>query len=417
MTPSARLSAAISLLDEWAESDQGMDRLLARWARENRYAGAKDRAAISDLVYDCLRRRRSLAGRGGAQTGRAIVAALVADSGADADALFTGDRFAPSPLTQAEHAALAAEPVLSDAERLDIPDWLDSPLRESLGEDFEPALLALRARAPLDLRVNALKANVYDARAALTREGVETVAGPFSPWCLRVTDGARNVARSTAYQQGHVEIQDAASQAVALLAAPAPMTTVVDLCAGGGGKTLALAAGMQGIGRLIAHDVAPQRLRDLPARAARAGIIPDIVPTAELDALAGKADLVLVDAPCSGSGAWRRNPDSKWRLTPARLEDLASAQAESLDMGARLTAPGGRLVYATCSVLKAENEVAAAAFLARNPDFEVLPPDLALLTGGSGLRPSEPGIRLHPAPDGGDGFYVATFRRSAPAGV
>jgi len=408
VTPAARLSAAIELLDRWRASDEGMDRLLARWGRENRYAGSKDRLAISDIVYDCLRKRRSLAARGGGDTARALVAAHAVEAGDDVGALFSGERFAPTPLTDAERAALAARADLTDAERLDIPDWLEGPLRESLGADFEPALLALRERAPLDLRVNALKAEVGDARAALASDGIETEKGPFSPWCLRVTEGARRVAGSSAYRDGSVEIQDAASQAVARLAGAKPMMTVVDLCAGGGGKTLALAAEMQGLGRLVAHDVAPQRLGDLPERAGRAGAIPAILRTAELGALTGQADVVLVDAPCSGSGAWRRNPDSKWRLTPERLEALTRAQAEALDMAAPLVKPGGRLVYATCSVLKAENEDAARSFLNRCGEFEAEAP--APLEGAIA---TSPGLRLHPAPDRGDGFYVAAFRKSA----
>jgi len=408
VTPSARLSAAIDLLDRWAASDEGMDRLLVRWGRENRYAGSKDRTAISDIVYDCLRKRRSLAARGGGESGRALVMAHVAAAGGALDALFSGERFAPAPLTEAERAGLAAETAMTDAERLDVPDWLEAPLRESLGADFEPALLALRERAPVDLRVNALKETVEEARAALTAEGIETTPGPLSPFCLRVTEGARRLARSAAYERGLVEVQDAASQAVARLAGAGPMMTVVDLCAGGGGKTLALAAEMQGVGRLVAHDVAPQRLADLPERAARAGVIPDIVPTAGLGALKGRADVVLVDAPCSGSGAWRRNPDAKWRLTPERLAALTRAQAEALDLAAPLVKPGGRLVYATCSILKAENEDAARAFLARRPEFRVEPspaPD--------GVLTADPGLRLHPSAALGDGFYCVAFRARA----
>jgi 16S rRNA (cytosine967-C5)-methyltransferase len=376
--------------------------------RENRYAGSKDRAAIADIVYDCLRKRRSLAAQGGGETGRALVAAHVVAEGGDVDALFSGDRFSPAPLTEAERAALAAEPSMTDAERLDVPDWLEAPLRASLGADFEPALRALRERAPLDLRVNSLKAEVSDARAALAAEGVEAEPGPFSPWCLRVAEGARRVATSSAYRDGLVEIQDAASQAVARLAGAAPMMTVVDICAGGGGKSLALAAEMQGVGRLVAHDVAPQRLRDLPERAERAGVIPQIVATGELSALEGQADVVLVDAPCSGSGAWRRNPDSKWRLTPERLNALVRAQAEALDMAAPLVKPGGRLIYATCSILRRENEDAATDFLARRSAFEAAP-----IGPLEGAVTADPGLRLHPATDLGDGFYVAAFRNRA----
>ncbi len=414
MTPAARLSAAIEILDRWGESDEGMDRLLARWGRENRYAGSKDRAAISDIVYECLRKRRSLTAQGGAASGRAMVAAYAHEHFGDVAALFTGDRYAPAPLSAMELDALSTKSPMTDAERLDIPDWLEGPLRESLGVDFEPALLALRDRAPLDLRVNALKADVDDTSAALAADGIDTAPGPFSPWCLRVTEGARRVARSTAYQQGLVEIQDAASQAVARLAGAGPMMMVIDLCAGGGGKTLALAAEMQGIGRLVAHDVAPDRMRDLPARAARAGVIPEIVATADLSAFNGEADVVLVDAPCSGSGAWRRNPDAKWRFTPERLQALHRAQAEALDLGAALVKPGGRLVYATCSVLKAENEDTATGFLARHMmDYETAALEVDLLLSNGAAVLTDPGLRLHPAAQEGDGFYAAAFQRRA----
>ncbi len=411
MTPAARLSAAIELLDRWTASDEGMDRLLARWGRESRYAGSKDRAAISDIVYDCLRKKRSLAALGGGPSGRAIVAAHAMLNGGDLDALFSGARYAPAPLNAAERSALAATPAMKDTERLDIPDWLEAPLRDSLGDEFASVLAALWERAPLDLRVNALKTEVSEAQQALEAEGIETCPGPFSPWCLRVVEGARKVARSSAYQDGLIEIQDAASQAVARLSGARPLTTVIDLCAGGGGKTLALAAEMQGMGRLIAHDVAARRMKDLPDRAARAGVIPDLVATSDLDTLEGATDMVLVDAPCSGSGAWRRNPDAKWRLTPSRIDALIQAQAEALDMGARLVKPGGTLLYATCSILWEENEAAAKAFLARALDFTIAPLPMENLSDPNLAPATGLGLRLPPRADLGDGFYVAAFKR------
>ncbi len=254
-------------------------------------------------------------------------------------------------------------------------------------------LEALRARAPLDLRVNLLKATPAEAVAALAGDGIEAGPVPLAPTALRVLDGARRVAGSSAYAQGLVEIQDTASQAVADLADARPGETVLDLCAGGGGKTLALAASMQNVGRLLAHDIAPQRIAGLPDRAARAGARVEIVPTAALDGLAGACDLVFVDAPCSGSGAWRRNPDAKWRLTPAALDRLAATQDALLDQAARLAAPGGRILYATCSILPRENADRVGAFLARAP----------------GWRLAE---SRAPAPPAGDGFHAALLDNS-----
>jgi 16S rRNA (cytosine967-C5)-methyltransferase len=392
MTPGARLSAAIELLDAILAGAPA-ERELTRWARASRFAGSKDRAAVRDLVYDGLRRRRSLGWHGGGDTGRAILLAQAAADGADLGGLFTGEGFDPAPPTAAERAALARD--LGEAPegvRLDYPDFLHDELAASLGPDFEPVLRAMQARAPVDLRVNTLKTTADAATVVLARDGVQVARHPLAPHALRVTGNPRQVAASRAYTSGMVELQDASSQVVAEVAAARPGMTVLDYCAGGGGKTLALAAAMQGRGRLLAWDANPRRMADLPERARRAGAEVRILADAELAALRPVCDLVLVDAPCSGTGAWRRKPEGKWRLTPEGLAGFPPLQDAILGAAAAKVRPGGRLVYATCSLLARENEDRAAAFAAAHPDW----------------RP-EGERRLSPL-DGGDGFFLAAFR-------
>ena len=367
MRPAARLAAAIEALTEIERTAAPPDRVLAAWGRANRYAGAKDRAAIGDIVHDCLRRRRSLCWPLRDDGPRAAVMGWALAQGGDVAALFDGARHAPAPLTAEERAALAdPPPPPPDPVRLDYPDWLDGPLREGLGDAFEASMTALQSRAPVDLRVNLLKADRAAAQAALAAEGIETVPGPHADTCLRAAPGAR-VAATAAYRDGLVELQDAASQAVADFTGARPGETVLDFCAGGGGKTLALAARMNGAGALHAHDADPGRMRDLPARLRRAGARAAPVAPSELPALAGRCDRVLVDAPCSGSGSWRRDPAGKWRLTPERLAALTRTQAAILAEAARCLRPGGALVYATCSVLTAENAAPAAETLRLTP--------------------------------------------------
>ena len=392
MTPGARLSAAMGILDAVLAGEPA-DRALARWARASRFAGSKDRAAVRDLVFDALRRRRSLAWAGGAKTGRAILLAGRAAEGGDLDALCTGLGHDPAPLTPAERARLAAPPPAPcDPVRLDYPDFLDAPLREALGSGFEAALAAMRSRAPVDLRVNALKADAAEALAALAGEGVIAEPHPLAPHALRVTGNPRAVAATRAYLRGLVELQDVSSQLVAHLCEARPGMTVLDYCAGGGGKTLALAAEMDGRGRLMAWDANPRRMADLPERARRAGAGPRLLDARALARLGAVCDLVLADAPCSGSGAWRRKPEGKWRATPGAIAAFPPLQDAILEAARAHVRPGGALAYATCSLLRAENEDRAAAFLARHPDWRL-----------------EAERRLGLA-EGGDGFYFARFR-------
>ncbi len=391
MTPGARLSAAMELLDSVIAGEPA-ERALTRWARASRFAGSKDRAAVRDIVFDALRRRRSLGWLGGSDTGRGIVLALVAEGG-DPDALFTGQGHEPAPVTAEEAERLGRDlSQAPDPVRLDYPDFLDAELRASLGADFEQVLRAMQSRAPVDLRVNTLKTNADAATVVLARDGIRVASQPLAGHALRVLENPRLVAASRAYSQGMVELQDVSSQFVAETAGARPRMTVLDYCAGGGGKTLALAAAMQGRGRLMAWDANPRRMSDLPERARRAGAEVRILSERERRGLGAVCDLVLVDAPCSGTGAWRRKPEGKWRLTAGELAGFPPLQDQILDEAARHVRPGGLLVYATCSLMLRENEERATAFAGRHPDWSPLDQR-----------------RLSPL-DGGDGFFMARFR-------
>lgn len=391
MTPAARAQAAIEVLDVWLSGSGGLDKILTAWGRTHRFAGSKDRAGIADLAYDALRRKRSAAWVAGTMspTGRDLIrGALLLDGGSTAD-LFSGERYAPAVLTDAEKLTrplvAAPRPV-----RLDLPDWIDG----MLGDVSEAELQPLRHRAALDLRVNAIKADIPKAQAALAEEGIQTETVPLADGALRVTEGARQVHRARAYLDGWVEVQDAASQAAAAMARVRPGETVLDLCAGGGGKTLALASAMQNKGQLLAYDRARQRLRDLPARAKRAGARVDIVDHDDLPAIQSRCDLVFVDAPCSGSGAWRRNPDAKWRFRPADLVDLKTIQTALLAKAAAMTAPTGRVLYATCSILPDENQRQIDRFLVEHPDWRQITAQHFTLG------------------DGADGFFATLLSRN-----
>lgn len=295
----------------------------------------------------------------------------------------------PPPISPGEEAAFRAPDPL---EALDCPAWLVPLLQESLGEDFEPVMEALRHRAPVFLRVNTLRTDLAGAQAALATEGIATRPHALSPTALEVLEGARKIAASGAFRDGLVELQDAASQAVADMVPVEGAGRVLDFCAGGGGKTLALAPRCGGT--LFAHDAEPKRMADLPARAARAGVAVRLRSTAELS---GETfDVVMADAPCSGSGAWRRAPDGKWRLTRDRLDQLVALQAEILDRAAALVAENGVLAYATCSILAVENAEQVTAFRQRHPGWT--------LVQTQNLTP----------PGGGDGFFIAVLQRNPP---
>jgi 16S rRNA (cytosine967-C5)-methyltransferase len=394
MTPSARTQTAIELLEQIvvAARDGGAsaDVLIQRGFAARRYAGSKDRRAIRGLVYDAIR----LCGER-PDSGRAALLALAANDPALA-ATFDGSAYGPAPIGGDE---AAAQPGIA-------PVWLIDALAGS-GVDADQTA-ALLGRASLDLRVNTLKASVAQVRAALP----DAVPVDGIDAALRLPSDT-SVEASQPYVAGWLEVQDAGSQTVTLAAGALPGMRVVDLCAGGGGKTLALAVAMENRGELLATDTDRPRLSRLMPRAERAGV--SIVETRLLNPgreseplvdWAGTADVVLIDAPCSGTGTWRRNPEARWRLTPARLAKLVETQARLLDIGAALVKPGGTLVHIVCSLLDAEGAGQAEAFLARHPDWTAAP--LALPLG----TPHGPGMRLTPLSHSTDGFFVAKLVRA-----
>ncbi len=389
MTPAARINTAIELTDRILAGALA-DRALAEWGRKNRYAGSKDRATVADLVYDVLRRKRSLAALGGGADGRALLLGLVRDSGQDPDDVFGAGPYAPAPLIDAERAAGHA-PQPDTSEAADFPQWLWSDLRDTLGDTTTEIANAMRSRAQVHLRVNLAKLRRDDAIAALSAEGIECQPHPLSPAAVAVTAGARKIRNAQPYLQGKVELQDASSQAVADMVPLRPGERLLDFCAGGGGKVLAVAGRVQG--EFVAHDAEPRRMKDLPARAARAGVGVTQVTLPEVED-APPFDTVLVDAPCSGSGSWRRDPQGKWLLTREKLDQTLQTQRDILDQTAQFVRPQGHLVYATCSLLDAENADQVQAFLGRHPQFSLVEEK-----------------RFTPL-DGGDGFYCAVLCRA-----
>jgi len=382
MTPAARAAAAIEILDRIL-AGQPAEAALIRWARASRFAGSGDRAAVRDLVFDALRRLRSRAALGGAMTGRGLLLGMCREEGTDPASLFTGERHAPAVLTEAERAA-GRDPAPDEA--LDLPDWLWPLWQAGLGADAGPVARAMRDRAPVWLRVNLRRGDPAGAAAALAAQDIATQPHPALSTALRITHGARRLSASNAYRQGLVEPQDLSPQmACALLPA---QDSLLDYCAGGGGKALALAA--RGAGPVTAHDIDAARMADLPARAARAGVD---IRLAAPGQVSGRFATVLADVPCSGSGTWRRSPDAKWRLVPDDLARLTALQGRILDQAADFVADGGHLAYMTCSVLPCENDAQLRAFLGRNPRFEpVLARDFSPLAAS-------------------DGFYLALMRR------
>jgi 16S rRNA (cytosine967-C5)-methyltransferase len=385
MTPSARIQAAIVILDTIIEGVPA-EKALTGWARKSRFAGSGDRAAIRDHVFQALRCRRSYASLGTGDTGRGLmIGALRAADMPTAD-FFNGQGYGPDPLSEAE-AGQSQQPS-GEGEEYDLPDWLIPMFINALGEDAKAVAQALRPRAAVMLRVNLRKSTRQEAIAALAEGGIEAEADDIAPTALTVTQGARRVAGSEAYQQGRVEVQDGSSQAAMETLEIAPGITVLDYCAGGGGKTLALAARAQA--EWVAYDADADRMKDLPERAKRAGVEVCLLEDATAQA---PYDLVLCDAPCSGSGAWRRSPDAKWRLTPERLNELTALQDQILREAAQLVGVGGKLIYATCSILSVENQDRIAQFLAATPGWRA---DLQ---------------RHWPVSDGGDGFFIAHLKR------
>jgi 16S rRNA (cytosine967-C5)-methyltransferase len=432
MTPAARLSAAIELIDTIETQRVPAAKALKEWGTAHRFAGSGDRAAIAGLVWDVLRRYASSAHLMDADTARArLIGMLRLERNMDVatmGALFDGSRFAPAPLTDAEKEALTSRSLDGAPAWVagDYPEWLDPHLAKVFGADRAAEATAMASRAPLDLRVNTLKSNRDKVLRSLSH--LHAKPTPWSPTGLRIELGADaknpGIQSEEDFIKGAVEVQDEGSQLAALFTAAKPGEQVIDLCAGAGGKTLALAALMGGKGRLIATDRDKRQLAPIHERLSRAGVHNADVraPKGEADPLSdirASADLVVIDAPCTGTGTWRRNPDAKWRMRPGALEIRLKDQAEVLERAVGLVKPGGRIAYITCSVLAEENGEQVKAFVGRHPEFSVVPPeqtasvlwDKAEAFGEAALQSAE-GWLMTPRRTGTDGFFVSVLKKT-----
>jgi 16S rRNA (cytosine967-C5)-methyltransferase len=430
MIQAARIAAAIDVIAAIDQNRIPAAKALKEWGTAHRFAGSGDRAAIAGLAFDTLRRRSSAAWLMSADTPRArVLGMLKLERGLDVEAiarLCDGARFAPSPLSDTEIAALTTGTLSGAPSHVagDYPEWLDGALAEAFGDRRAEETAAMARRAPLDLRVNTLKAQPEKVLASLRHLGATTT--PWAPLGLRIELGAdaRNpgVQAEPDYLKGHIEVQDEGSQLAALFTGARPGETVVDLCAGAGGKTLALAAMMQGRGRLVATDSDKRQLAPIHERLTRAGVhnVEVRTPRGEtsVEDLAGHCDLVVVDAPCTGTGTWRRNPDAKWRMRPGALEIRLRDQVAVLDRAATLVKPGGRLTYITCSVLPQENGAQISSFIARHPQFSIVPAiDVCAPLGkraaalAQAALVSNSGLLITPHRTGTDGFFVSVLKR------
>ena len=444
MTPGARIAAAIDILEAIDAASAPADDTAAEYFRRRRYIGAKDRVQVSAYLYAVLRHRAVIdwwvarAGKGETPPGprSRVIAALLLLDGWPPDEVaksFDGGRFRPASLSPAEgrlvHGLAARTLIHPDMPRAvanDLPEWLEPYLAKLYGKRLEDEMAGLNQSAPLDLRVNLLKADRDTARRALADEQIVAEPTQWSPLGLRVKYRAP-LAATAAFKAGLVEVQDEASQLAALLADARPGMRIVDFCAGAGGKTLALAAAMKNRGKLVACDVSKRRLERAGQRLRRAGISnverrplsserDQWVKRHAADDKGAGFDRVFVDAPCLGIGSWRRNPDGKWRSSPNDLAELVERQHAILDSAARLVKPGGRLIYATCSLLREENEAQAEAFLDSHADFTLYPAARAWAeTIGGSCPAGSDYLRLTPASHGTDGFFVAQFQRRKPS--
>lgn len=424
------MKAAVEVLDDMFGRHRTAATALADWGKAHRFAGSGDRSAIGSLVFDALRRRRSIAARLGADTPRALVLGAAAGAyglGAeDLQAAADGSVHALEPLTATELAALASPPPTDMPADVagDFPEWLAPSLARAFGERAAAEGAALAARAPIDLRVNTLKATRERVLSELAASGA--VPTPLSPLGVRIPapngqSKAPHVEAEGAHGKGWYEVQDEGSQIAALLSGASARAQVLDLCAGAGGKTLALAAMMQNTGQIYAYDEDKLQLRPIFDRLQRAGARNVQVLNAgnegQLLALGPRFDLVLADAPCTGSGTWRRRPDAKWRLKPQNLAERQKDQRTVLALAARLVKPGGRIVYVTCSVLPEENTDQVARFIAEHPEFSVVPHAEVWAATIGGTPPTsadgrDDGLLLTPASHGTDGFFIAVLKRA-----
>jgi 16S rRNA (cytosine967-C5)-methyltransferase len=434
VTPAARVQAAIEIVEGLGTTAQAADKFIRDWFSARRFAGSKDRAAVTGRVYAVLRHRASAAWRMGNDAPRALVIGSLLNEGVAVDdvaELFGTSTYAPPALTDDERAVIARDPGVPPPHVLgEYPEWLEPELKrqfDSISSCATASLLersrlademaAFNTRATVDLRVNTLRAARDDMLTGLRSLDVKAERTPFSQFGIRVPSGERlsTLEQTQLFQTGAFEFQDEASQVAAILCGAKPGMRVLDLCAGAGGKSLALAAIMQDKGHILAFDDEGQRLKPVRPRARRAGAT--IIGVTEKRGGHhwgnGRFDVVLVDAPCSGSGTWRRNPELKWRLTPERLEAVAGVQSWLLADGARHTQPGGRLVYATCSILPRENEDQVDAFLAAHPDFHAI--DAADVWREATNTDPPPGMAryFHASPHTTqtDGFFAAVMVR------
>jgi 16S rRNA (cytosine967-C5)-methyltransferase len=432
LTPGAQVAAAIDILAAVEIGDRAADDVAADYFRRRRYIGAKDRAKVAGHVYAVLRHRAALdwwlhQHSVEIDPRTRVLAGLELIEGWRPEAIKAccdGDRFRPSRLSRDEERLLGVlavhtlrHPQMPRAVANDLPEWLEPYLERVFGKGLEREMTALNGPAPTDLRINLLKGDREAARRALAVDDVHAEPTPFSPLGLRLRERVP-LGNLAAFKQGLVEVQDESSQIAALLADARPGMRVVDFCAGAGGKTLALAAGMDNRGKLVACEVSQRRLDRAARRLRRAG-----VTNVERQALSGERDKwvkhhkagfdrVFADVPCLGTGTWRRNPDAKWRMRQKDLAELVERQQLILRSAARLVRPGGRLIYATCSLLREEDEAQAEAFLAAETDFSLLPVARVWEETVGGSSPGgEDYLRLTPARHGTDGFFVAIFER------
>ncbi|WP_426015062.1 RsmB/NOP family class I SAM-dependent RNA methyltransferase [Caulobacter sp. DWR2-3-1b2] len=423
MRDGGRLTAAIEVLTEIETRHFPVRMALKRWGESARYAGSKDRAFVSGLALDALRRKRSLGWMMGDDSVRGVVLGVLAHDWAwsvERIAEAVGEEHGPGVLTEVELAAIASPRSIAEAPAAiagDYADWLEPFLNRALGEDRAAEMAALSQRAPVDLRINFLKTDVprgAKAVAAIGAEPAGVLEAAFRIPAPQAADRTPSVEAVPAFSRGWFEVQDLGSQIAAATAGPIKGKQVLDFCAGGGGKTLALAAAMGNSGQIYAHDSDPRRLADTIRRSQRAGVrnlqIRSPIEGEPLKGLESKLDLVFVDAPCTGSGTWRRHPDAKWRLSPDQLAKRQIEQDAVLTDAADFVKVGGRLIYVTCSLLVEENEDRVAAFLERHPGFSTVP---ITLDGVQQYLTPQGHLRLTPKGAGTDGFFTAVMERTA----
>lgn len=392
MTPNARIASAILIIDSIIAGDPA-EKVLTNWARKSRFAGSSDRSAVRDIVYDCLRSLNSFGTLGGNKTGRGVIIGYLLFSNKEPNLFFNGIGYGPSELTPSELSHIdLTQNESSPLEVLDFPDCLLDELKDSLGESFYSVNNTLKQRAPFYIRVNLSKATLDEVQLILRDEGIETDLDDACVTALKVLSNPRKVKQSDAYKTGLLDIQDLNSQISCRTIPLENGWKLLDFCAGGGGKSLALSDRFSGT--IDAYDKDFLRMKDIPVRSDRAGVTINLLSNDDIRTVSSY-DLVICDVPCTGSGAWRRNPDAKWTLTTDNYEALKKTQQEILDDASKLVSGNGVLVYMTCSLLKAENSDQVEAFLLRNSDWEVV------------FQES------FPLSNSGDGFFVTHLKISS----